>query len=75
MKEKLWLTQFSDDCMNFILLNKVYYPDMGNYDKWYFDFSKNISLNRSGLSSIWSYFNNGNLVKTRHEYNEADMVN
>lgn len=56
-------------------LQKPYDPDMDNYDEWAFTFSKDINSGRSGSSAVRLYFNNGNLVKIRHKYNEADMVN
>ncbi|WP_086478478.1 MULTISPECIES: hypothetical protein [Arenibacter] len=56
-------------------LEKPYDTDMNNYDEWAFAFSKDISSGKSGLSAVRLYFDNGNLVKIRHEYNETDIVN
>lgn len=56
-------------------LEKSYDPEMANYDEWAFSFSEDIKSSRSGNSAVRLYFDNGNLVKIRHKYNEADIVN
>ena len=56
-------------------LEKPYDPNMDNYDEWAFSFSEDVGSGRSGLSSVRLYFSNGNLVKIRHEYNEAEVFN
>ncbi len=57
------------------LLEDSFDPDMANYDEWAFNFQDNISTNIVGRSSVRLFFDNGKLVKIRHEYNENEVVN
>ncbi|MFD2036300.1 hypothetical protein ACFSKL_15965 [Belliella marina] len=55
-------------------LAKPYDPVMGNYDEWFFTFSKNVSHSKNRRNSVKLYFKNKKLVKIRNEYAEFTMV-
>lgn len=56
-------------------IEKPYDSDMTNYNKWSFAFLEDINSERSGFSSVRLYFDNEKLIKIRHEYKEAGIVN
>lgn len=56
-------------------LEKPFDPDMANYTEWAFSFSERVQPGIQGTSSVRLFFENGKLIKIRHEYNEHAVYN
>ncbi|WP_419801294.1 hypothetical protein [Mucilaginibacter sp.] len=56
-------------------LKKPFDADMGNYDEWYFTFTKNIKSGLTGTSSVRLNFKDGKLSMIQHGYSENVIYN